>query len=185
MSLDINLTLNGETIAAMNWLRNPYGLERWAHGNLTHLMSFRSADLPMDLWQVCNEWNYGKSAQIDRPMFKRVIDAYWQVIQRLDHAYFWFDAQSYQQFTQRAPCEHHVDGPHFDKHPQQIEGMVTHGNEQKERIGLPMEPFKESVYAVWRREYPTLLEQYQAWFAELVLFAEKLQDTQTVFYCSN
>ena len=85
MSLEISLRKKGEEdeIMSLNWLRNPFGLERWAAANTEKENVERGR-----LWYVCNHWNYDKAKKIDTRVFKEIIDKYWGVIRELREGCF-------------------------------------------------------------------------------------------------
>lgn len=169
MSLDISLTnkTTDEVVADMNWLRNPFGLCNWAEDNV-NVKTKRS------LWYVINHWNYGKSHRVNRPLFKQVVDEYWQAIEPLEKGYFFFNIASYMSFVQ----------PHLDVlpvtnqfHQPRIEGGIFKGH----KYGIPIELFDKPCFNLGYSS----LESYKEWFRQLVEFAELLQDKSNRFYCSN
>lgn len=184
MSLDIHLyPKNGniETeVASMNWLRNPYGLCNWAEDNV------EAAGVKFDtkLWYVVNHWNYKKSPKVNRALFKSVVDGYWRVIQKLDKGYFFFNVYSYIQFVES----------HRDLLPKEYIKII---NEERikglchalpDKIGIPIEYFTLECFNLGFNhgdKFEAPLDKYKAWFFELVQFAEKLQDENLQFYCSN
>lgn len=173
MSLDISVYYpeghpKSDISLSINWLRNPFGLERWAQDN-TELKS------EPNLYEVCNKWNYEKAINIDRPLFKQVVDRYWEAIQKLELGYFFFDLPSFIQFV----------APHYNVLPMEtsiigvdrVKGAIWRGS----ILGIPMEHFRNPVFHMG----PCTLDDYKRWFGELVEIAELLQDPDTVFYCSN
>ena len=103
MSLDIQLTdrKTRQTVAEMNWLRNPMGLERWAEANVGHLVNIPKGKT---LWYVCNHWNYKKSSRVNRGLFKRVVDEYWKHIEHLERGAIVFSFPSFVQNNHRELC---------------------------------------------------------------------------------
>jgi hypothetical protein len=170
MSLDISLynRKTGEDIIEMNWLRNPFGLERWASDNA-------NLEMKKDLWYVCNHWNYKKASRVNRGLFKSVVDKYWEVISNLTEGFFCFDLPAYRQFvegkTQFMVQEDWAFG-------QRIKGAKYEG----ERLAIPMWQFTPQVIDLGGKNK---LEDYQEWFRELVRFAELLQNENYRLYCSN
>ena len=161
MSLNISLRdkETDEEIMSLNWLRNPFGLERWAGDNVGEVIN---VPIRQRLGYVCNNWNYEKSNEIDRQLFKEVVDGYWTALQKREVGYFVFDLPEYRQF---------VEGDIGRKLEFEDYGYRKDHTE----IAIKMECFCE---------YPSL-QEYKEWFYQLVLFAEKLQDPNVVFHCSN
>ena len=161
MSLEISLRKKGDEEEAMslNWLRNPFGLERWAEANVG-----KTDNSPENerLWYVCNNWNYGKSKEIDKCLFEQVVDKYWSAIQELEVGYFVFNLPMYRQF---------VEG--------ELRKRLEFGD-YKYRMGYTEIAIKMEFF----EDVPTL-DGYKEWFHRLVLFAEKLQDPNMEFHCSN
>ena len=167
MSLDLTLyDKNDEEVNWINWLRNPFGLERWAEANT------KMADkLPLSLYEVCNKWNYDKSAEIDRKLFKEIIDKYWEEVQKLERGYFFFDIASYRQFVE----------PYNNLIPKNKWGNYIDAKYEDGEIKIPMEYFEPKEFNLGR----VSLENYKKWFKELVVFAEELQNEEYRFTCSN
>jgi hypothetical protein len=173
MSLDISLTDKcGDEIASLNWLRNPFGLERWAQHNVEYAVrdAFHVTDR---LWYVCNHWNYKHSEDVDRRRFKQVVDSYNMVIQQLEVGYFWFDASELIQFV--FPHAAQFKGHWLD------DGGQKHYNQL---LGIPQPQFCHFWFEPSAEKHYTL-EYYKHWFCELVDFADLLQDRENEFYCSN
>ena len=166
MSIEISLRdkETDEEIMSLNWLRNPFGLERWAEDNLI-LYVGETAKLPekKKLWYVCNNWNYENSDEIDRQLFKEVIDEYWMVLQKLEVGYFVFDLPEYRQF---------------------VEGVINGRKLEFENYRYQRDHTEIAIEMECFRNIPSL-HGYKEWFYRLVLFAEKLQDPNVVFHCSN
>ncbi len=175
MSLDITLTnrKTNEEVASMNWLRNPYGLCRWAEDNID-IIEGASSDV-VNLHFVCNNWAYSKGKDIDRKLFKQVIDTYWEKIQKLERGYYAFDLASYMSFVQ----------PRFELFPHTVIFGQLSIEEAKflpdRRLAIPMEYFNKPIFNLGHCS----LENYKNWFKELVDFAELLQDEDNEFDCSN
>jgi hypothetical protein len=171
MSLDITLTnrKTGTEVISMNWLRNPFGLCNWAEANV-------KPNTRVDLWYVCNNWDYDKSDRVDRRLFKCVVGEYWGEIQKLDRGYYAFDLPSYIQFVQ----------PNVDFMPKetlfQVDRIKDAIYDKQGRLLIPMEHFNN--FSAFHLTDPSLAYMRQ-WFAELVRFAELLQDKDNEFYCSN
>lgn len=184
MSLDITVH-NPETdeTKEMNWLRNPYGLERWARANYLYI---KKEEPSPDLWDVCNQWNYDKSDQVDRPVFLQVVKQYGEVIMNLEKGYFWFDEGAQRQFLE----------PHMDLLPASTEKVLMQFGVEatvridlwgKEHLGVPMCYFGSPVFGLSDKYRPTAhtLERYKEWYQQLIDLAEMLQIPGTTFYCSN
>lgn len=174
MSLSISLYENNSEIASMNWLRNPFGLERWAEANTEYAtrecnISFK---LPVTLWDVCNKWSYDDSEKIDRTLFKVVVDTYSSVIQQLEHGYFWFDLHSVMQFI----------APKYSSFPKDLDWNRIKGSKyHNDTLGVPQEYFGD----ICGGDGNCNLDYYKNWFGELVEFADELQHKEYTFYCSN
>ena len=99
MSLEIDLIEKetGNEVMSLNWLRNPFGLQTWAEDNVGMKIVQRvrgisgREELFEDLRYVCNHWSYEDSSDIDRGLFKQVVDTYWKEIQKLEVGYFVFN----------------------------------------------------------------------------------------------
>lgn len=176
MSLDISLCNKDDDsdYVSMNWLRNPFGLERWAEDNFKYATKDFAipVTLSASLWDVCNKWSYDDSEHVDRALFKHVVDVYNIEIKQLKVGYFWFDIYSLMQFV--VP-----DYSRFPKDPRWNRILGSHFHEDK--LGIPQEYFGR----VCGGEKYCALSYYKKWFGELVEFAELLQDPAYVFYCSN
>ena len=177
MSLDISLCdTDGDDIKSMNWLRNPFGLEQWAQGNFEYITKECVIILPFTLWDVCNQWNYEKSSEVDRPLFKFVVDVYAGVLKQLETGYFWFDIYGANQYI--IPKAHSL--PFETMYGvSSIKGRVYH----KDSMGIPQK-YCKNLFDFGSRNAHTL-EWYNDWFNQLVEFAELLQNTEYDFYCSN
>lgn len=152
-----------DEVISLNWLRNPFGLERWAELNVGEKVNLPENER---LWDVCNRWTYDKSNEIDRKLFKKVVDIYWSKIQNLQVGYFVFDLPGYRQM---------VEGPVGMKLTRRYYEYRRDGAD----IAIRMECFKRDLSL----DNPTL-EKWKEWFHRLVVFAEKLQDPNMEFYCS-
>lgn len=170
MSLSISLYRDNKEIMAMNWLRNPFGLERWASDNVP-------LQLKKDLWYVCNHWNYEKSNRINRQLFLDVVMQYWAGIKKLKEGYFFFSLPSYRQFVEgKTQYLDTMIGWAFG-------GKRIKGEKYVEnRLAIPMWQFNEQVVDLGGQYQ---LDDYKNWFKELVGFAKLLQDKRNRFYCSN
>lgn len=175
MSLDISLRNredSGDTID-MNWLRNPFGLCQWTEDNV-------KVKLPKGktLYYVLNHWNYKKSNKVNRKLFLKVVMTYWEEIQKLEKGYWFFSLPGYMQFIE----------PEKERFPKAGKYNGIHdGYDDQSRMKIPMTEEAAKVFDVgqMRVDASTPLEYYKNWFAELVRFAEKLQDRKYRFYCSN
>lgn len=168
----VNLNkLEPEEVASMNWLRNPFGLCNWAEDNFEAV----GAKTDTKLSFVINNWSYETSNDINRELFKSVVDGYWKVLQKIDKGYFFFDIYSYLQFIEpnrkKLPTEH-----------DNILGidLITGMNWKLSKVGIPMEHFTKKIIDI-----DNSLDHYKDWFNELVEFSNKLQDKKLIFYCSN
>lgn len=201
MSLDIYLFDKDNTdiedapeIMWMNWLRNPFGLCNWAQDNVSHVLgtefdkSFYLGDFPhlkdlesgkteSNLHYVINHWNYDKSDEVDRKLFKDVVDEYWKIIEKFERGYFFFDLSSYVQFVEPNKSSFPLRDSPFDNRTY-IESIFY---DKRIRMAIPMEYFKPACFNLGECG----LEDYKKWFKKLVEFAELLQNPQYKFYCSN
>lgn len=175
MSLNITLTNNKqkEELASINWLRNPFGLCNWAEDNV------KPTDLKeKDLYYVVNHWNYEKSDQINRALFKKVVYDYWYEIRKLERGYFFFTLQTYIQFVEPNLSALPKVNIHFLNNVNRIkDSYYTDDN----RIAVPQEYFNNPIFNL----SGSTLEHYKNWFKELVDFADLLQNKDNAFYCSN
>lgn len=177
MSLDIALYDNDDNcIAEMNWLRNPFGLCKWAEDNCHYVWN----SVPVEnerLWYVCNNWAYDKSNEVDRIQFKKVVDRYWYTLQTLETTYYFFDLPSYRQF---------IEGK-LDHLPTKmlafVETLSIEGSkyDNQQRLLIPVDLFKSPIFHLGK----VSSEKQKAWMLELVKFAELLQNESNRFYCSN
>jgi hypothetical protein len=156
MSLDLTLYIeeNGEEeiIADMNWLRNPFGLVNFVQSNLDEKRE-------PNLYYVCNEWSYSKGNQVDRKLFKEVVDWYAERFLKLDKMYATFD--SFRSLKAQIP-------------------EIAFGEDLTYPAKIPIEKFEG-----YRGFRDNQIEFYKNWMRELQDFANKLQDERTIFYCSN
>jgi hypothetical protein len=185
MSLDLSVTnpTTGQQ-CEMNWLRNPYGLERWARANYRYV---KKKEPTPSLWDVCNIWAYENAVEVNRPLFLSTVQCYGEVILALEQGYFWFDVSASIQFVE----------PHLEQFPRydplakwgiaddslRIEKSV-HFNKE---LGIPMEYFGHPCFHLSDiyRPHAHTLAHYQDWYRELIQLAEVLQDPETEFSCSN
>ena len=163
MSLDISLIdeETGEEIISLNWLRNPFGLERWAESNVGEKLNVPGNKA---LWFVCNYWCYDGSDNIDRVRFKEVVDSYWAKVQEIEFGYFIFDLPEYRQF---------------------VEGKLKQGLDYSEGDFRYQKDNTEIAIRMTCFNDVKSLDEYKGWFQQLVQFAERLQDTNVEFECSN
>ncbi|AEG18684.1 hypothetical protein [Methanobacterium paludis] len=182
MSLDISLYKGEDGIIAMNWFRNPFGLERWAEKNVGDKVKIQDEEgNKVTLWDVCNKWCYKRAEVLNslipevkrrnRLLFKEVVDAYWSEIQKLDEGFFFFDLPTYDHFV----------GQHTSVFPN--EWVLTVTFTEKE-IVIPMDYFKNEVFNLGRVNKGGL-QGYKDWFKELVDFADLLQNLDYTFEGSN
>ena|SRR5579872_3619649 len=180
MSLDISVSnATTEQAVELNWLRNPFGLERWARANYLYV---KKEEPKPDLWGVINQWNYDKAEQVDKPVFLEVVKRYGEVILHLEKGYFWFDITAYLDFIR--PHEALLPWKSFGLgENQRIAGAVY----QHLTMGIPMEYLSSPVFGLsdeYRHDAHSLA-RYQAWYQQLIDFAEILQHPDSMFYCSN
>jgi len=173
MSLDISVSKDGEELASINWLRNPFGLEQWAERNVGDKVSH----FGITLYDVCNNWAYDEAKNIDRKLFKDIVDLYWEEIRRLERGYFFFN---FQEYVGLIPYYHGfpVEKPTF-RNITEIKDAIWKGD----LYGIPQEYFHDDAKFHMGSFYT--LGQYQSWFKVLVDLAELLQDPEIEFYCSN
>lgn len=185
MSLDIKVfnKESGSTVSEMNWLRNPFGLERWAEHNVgMDLVAEGLVKKGRGLWYVCNNWAYSKASRVNRKLFKEIVDLYWERVQKLKEGYYCFDLQSFRQFV--APKLHllptkkvkycdveFVDGEKY-----------VHFDDGHTLLAIPMRHFAGPGFNLG---VDGSLDNMKAWFRELVDLADALQDKGNGFYCSN
>lgn len=171
--MSLNISLIGketkEEVMSLNWLRNPFGLERWAESNVGDIVdivvgTYMELHEEQTLHYVCNHWCYDESDNIDRGQFKWIVDKYWDKIQELEVGYFVFDLPEYRQFVEgklKRELDHSVGDFEYRK--------------DNTEIAIKMELF----------EGTKSFDEYKQWFQQLVLFAERLQDADVEFDCSN
>lgn len=173
MSLDLYLYTETEEIASLNWLRNPFGLCQWAEDN------FGGEGL---LTLVCNQWAYDKCEEIDRRLFKSVVDDYWSRISIHITSYFWFNEAQYNQFLKPYEGYFLLDI---------VGGIAGRMQTVDNKKGLPLSYFDkdnlpDSLNLKRRHSSDsTIKEIYINWFKQLVDFADKLQNKEYKFYCEN
>lgn len=198
MSLDISLYDNSKPenereVADMNWLRNPFGLERWAYWNTYH--EFRERPEDRTLWHVCNHWAYDQSQFVDRELFYNVA---WDYLNVLAHKYaegqdFYFAFWNNRLITEYVTRyrEWFPNQPGTRGHV--IEGAFwlpdDNGNDQG-TLMVPIRHFEiphiESSIRLGRPEHQTMTQRYMAWYYELLYFAKLLvENPEFEFYCSN
>ncbi|MEN6552765.1 MAG: hypothetical protein ABFC34_07755 [Methanobacterium sp.] len=199
MSLDIELSRNGEEIREMNWLRNPFGLERWAECNVgskrtTIYQSYNVIKhtnttpsiytidwnnlVEWNLWDVCNKFCYHGSDILN------LGEIY---IRKSYRELFKAVVDDYWKVIKRLD-----EGYFFFDLPayrQLIEGKFPIGvqreefeyTKDREYLRIPIEVYYEHVGDL----NCSTLQDYQDWFKELVEFADDLQDLDNKFYGSN
>jgi hypothetical protein len=172
MSLDMYLFDDDGEVMGLNWLRNSFGLIYWAEDN-TGLAKGRDE---LSIWDVCNQWSYDEGENIDRKLFQDVVLAYWEKVKNLKQSYFFFDLPAYRHFVEGKqrymPNKRFLDGLHITGEKYADDG----------RLMIPVEHFSHSAFNMGS-ECST--ERYKKWFGQLVEFAERLQDKELRFYCSN
>ena len=174
MSLDISVSKDGEELASINWLRNPFGLEQWAERNVGDKVS----NFGITLYDVCNNWAYDEAKNVDRKLFKDIVDLYWDEIRRMERGYFFFN---FQEYVGLIPYYHGfpVEKPNWFDSIAEIKDAIWKGD----LYGIPQEYFcNDNIFHLGIHFH---LVAYQLWFKELVDIAELLQDPETEFYCSN
>lgn len=165
MSYDLILFEGEEEIASINWIRNPFGLQRWACDNV-HI------ETEIGLWEVCNKWSYKESNNIDRALFKRVVNAYNEVIQSMTEGWFWFDKDTWNQTKNQFASGNYPAPTWWNRdcsHPMEWE--------HRGRIRIPMNMFEHNGQMN--------LTDYKSWFSELVHIADLMQDPEVEVYISN
>jgi hypothetical protein len=169
MGLDMELYCDGERIAEINWLRNPFGLIRWVKDNT------RDENTKYTLHNVCNFWAYERGKLIEKDEFLKTVMAYHKQVEELEEGYFFFDLSEYRTFVQ----------PNLDKMKltKDIVGRDKIDGEKYAldgRLMVPMSQFQNV------REFSnTTLEDHKRWYKKLVDFAMLLQKPGVRFYCSN
>ncbi len=183
MSLDISVT-NKRTDESMdmNWLRNPFGLCNWAEANFNYATESEPA-YEQSLHYAINHWNYDKADQVDKPFFLEVVKRYGIVLHQLERGYFFFTEKGLEQFVW--PCVGITSMIEIRRG--QPPDIVRVGRGEEKEYGLPMEKFGDPCYHLSDKYRPNAhtLTHYQDWYRELITFAERLQDPDAVFYCSN
>lgn len=173
MGLDIYLyDADDKEVMSMNWLRNPFGLCRWAEDNI------ELDCLPSDttLWYVCNHWSYSNGNNIDRKLFLDVVKAYKEAIDKLTTSYFYFNVSSYQQFVEPLRlAEPYQVGGHVVSH------RVPNAIFKEGMIGIPVDQYGHR----FNLGSCCTTKAYKKWFNKLHEFAKLLQDDSLRFYCSN
>ena len=173
MSLDISVSKDGEELASINWLRNPFGLEQWAERNVGDKVS----NFGITLYDVCNNWAYDEAKNVDRKLFKDIVDLYWEEIKRLEIGYFFFNFREFLNFI-----------PGLNGFPKDVPEFgsvlkISKAVWKGDLYGIPQEYFYDNSRYHLGSNYS--LRFYKSWFKELVDIAELLQDPETEFYCSN
>jgi hypothetical protein len=197
MSLDIGLYEgdgdDAREVASLNWLRNPFGLCQWAEDNA-------EPGVDDSLWCACNHWNYDKSAEVNRPLFKAIVDAYAAKVAKLEVGHFYFDTldgfyglvaperASNAEFMKQMGLLHTGMAAHLclDSRLNVDDPLETPGafSDEKGRLAIPQDEF--STYTKGRMYGSDMgLSYYKEWFGRLEAFADLLQDQSLRFYCSN
>ena len=172
MSLSLYLLdSEGEVITWLGWLRNPFGLCNWAEANASN------KEDKVNLWDVCNNWSYSDSDNIDRKLFKSVVDEYHTRLLRLPYTYFKFNDANLRQFIH----------PYIDYFPLAIDGRIRGSlfNDEEDRVLIPLSYFDKVPLDIKRNDSLTMHEHYFKWYSQLVEFAEQLQNESYRFYCTN
>lgn len=182
MGLDIALYRGtdeeSEEIISLNWLRNPFGLCNWAEDNFEHVEKKAGNTWSgFSLWDVCNQWSYDKSTEINRKIFKLVVDQYASTLLPLNTSYFFFDLPGYRQFIQRKELRL----PGHDNFIGDFYAIDNSFYDDRQRLAIPVDHFKHPSFNLG--ECSTV--RYQEWFKKLVEFGNLLQDETLRFYCSN
>lgn len=161
------LTQEGERIAEINWLRNPFGLINWVQDNL------KPEKTKYTLYEVCNNWAYENGKNIEKEEFLKTVLSYREKIQSMTEGYFFFDLVGYRTFVE----------PNIGKMKmaKDIFGQNCIAGEKYAddmRLMVPMEQFKDIP------TYGMGLDDYKKWYEKLVTFARLLQIPDVEFYCS-
>ncbi len=160
---------DGTEAAEMNWF-GPYGLSAWADGNYTYFTG-KTPKQPRTIWGITHTWTYARSVEIDRELFLRMVLKRGEVLMNLTESYFFVTAALYQsEIVPNQRCFPMADY-------RRIRGQVYDG----ERIGIPVELFT-FLDVGYRKTIGTAM--YQAWYEQLIAFADLMQDTSLSFYCS-
>lgn len=170
MGLDMELHLDGERIAEINWLRNPFGLINWVEDNTPH----PTEKTKYTLYEVCNKWAYSDGKNIEKEEFQKTVMVYSKHVEELEEGYFFFNLNSYRQFVQPNLCDMKLEKDIFGCSKVIGEKLALDG-----RLMVPMVQFENII------GYNTTLEEYKKWYTQLVKFAELLQTPGVTFYCSN
>ena len=175
MGLDMELRYDGELIAEINWLRNPFGLINWATDNVMDNMTdvARPEKTKYTLYEVCNNWTYDNSKNVDREEFLKTVLAYGKSVEAMSEGYFFFDLTGYRNFVQ----------PNLDRMTtKNVFGMTVIDGEKysiDRRLKVPMSQFQNI-----KGYSNTTLDDHKKWYRKLVDFAELLQKPSVEFYCS-
>ena len=172
MGLDIDLCdSDGHPICSINWLRNPFGLQRAVEDNLKKLGDARIADGKMTLYQVCNKWSYKESENVDRAVFLETVKTYYDAFNALEDVRLHFNLMEYCQFVQ----------PRFDRLKKSYTGMWIDGYkiEADGRMSLPTSVSNALI------NQDCSFQFYKTWLGQLYDLAVKLQDPSTRVYCEN
>lgn len=166
MGFDMSVSGPGDDDSLwINWLRNPFGLERWAELNYRYDKQRRGdkTEPPMTLWHACNDWNTKEPPS--RLQFYETVMHYWETISKLPDAFFFFGAADFvylivpklSQFKMKFAWS----GSGF------IDGMVV--LDGGKYVGLPHIYFRDGfdLGDKWGKA------DYQRWFEELVEIADK------------
>lgn len=171
MSLSMNV-YNPRTkeYLEISWLRNPYGLCRWAQDNYLFAAETSPAD-ECSLDYVCNTWSYKQSAFVDRKRFLDVVRNYARVLLDLDRGFFFFSEEEVKVF--------------LEPHTLDISAITTF--RCNGRLGIDQKHFSNPCFSLNFISDDTrhTLEHYQQWYVRLISMARMLQNPETEFYCSN
>jgi hypothetical protein len=116
------------------------------------------ANTGVDVNRVINDHAYDKSGNVDRVEFLRLVKLANEKVRALESGFFLFDLNSAQQFG--VPVNHIIE----------IEGG---------EIKAQMRGYQGDSTSHFT------LERYKKWTAELLEFAELLQNPEVEYYCSN
>lgn len=162
MSLSISVWKNDIALASINWFRNPLGLITVVERNLQarfvdDVLSDRGIN---SLRDICGRWSYDEAKNIDRKLFKKVVDRYGELFLQIDDSEIFLEFRDDNEFKQFmvgsfvpiCPVRYKLTGR-----------LIEHLNLRQSHDG----------------------EIYKTWMRELMRVADVLQDETTEFYCTN
>lgn len=174
MSLDIYLeTKDGEEVAHMGWLRNPFGLIYWIRDNTG-----------VDMWEVINKYSYKQSWRVDREKFLELAEEAWKKVKDLEVGYFRIVDYGHHEFLQKPGVWlKNFSYPNPDDPIMDERLTVSFYLQGKSEYWFEMERYNELMGNL-SMQSGSCLASYKGWTSELLEFAVKLQDTNLKYYCS-